>query len=79
MDARRQAKGSRIVSPSFEGYGGDHTENLYEMRNKLSWGDLASMAIAMEILTRPFCASKYLILPIVTWRIVTRNSVVLFE
>ena len=49
VEARRQANGSRIVSPSFEGYGGDHTENLYEMRNKLSWGDLASMAIAMEI------------------------------
>ena len=49
VEERRQAKGSRIVSPSFEGYGGDHTENLYEMRNKLSWGDLASMVIAMEM------------------------------
>ena len=58
VDARRQAKGSRIVSPSFEGYGGDHTENLYEMRNKLSWGDLASMAIAMEIFDSPILCQQ---------------------
>ena len=58
VDARRQAKGSRIVSPSFEGYGGDHTENLYEMRNKLSWGDLASMAIAMEIFDSPLLCQQ---------------------
>ena len=53
VEARRQANGSRIVSPSFEGYGGDHTENLYEMRNKLTWGDLASMVIAMEMFESP--------------------------
>ncbi|MSR34408.1 MAG: hypothetical protein EXS12_06375 [Phycisphaerales bacterium] len=53
VDVRRQAKGSRIVSPNFEGYGGEHTENLYLMRDKLSWGDLASMAIAMEIFDSP--------------------------
>lgn len=53
VEARRQAKGSRVVSPNFEGYGVEHTENLYMMRSSLSWGDLAAMAIVMEIFDSP--------------------------
>jgi hypothetical protein len=49
VDARRRANGSRVVSPNFEGYGTNHSENLYAMREQLSWGDLAAMAIAMQI------------------------------
>ena len=53
VEARRKAKGSRMATASLEGYGGDFTETLYSQRDKLRWGDLAAMTLAMDLLDDP--------------------------
>lgn len=53
VEARRSAKGSRIVSASLEGYRSGHTETLYAQRDTLRWGDLAAMVLAMDIVDDP--------------------------
>jgi len=53
VEARRKAKGSRMATASLEGYGGDFTETLYAQRDKLRWGDLAAMTLAMDLLDDP--------------------------
>lgn len=50
VEARRNASGSRIAMASLEGYMADHSETLYSQREKLRWGDLAAMTLAMELL-----------------------------
>ncbi len=43
-------KSRKKVSPDFSGFGGGFTENLYQSRDSLVWGDLAAMLIALEVL-----------------------------
>ena len=50
VEARRNANGSRIAAASLEGYMADHSETLYSQRDKLRWGDLAAMTLAMDLL-----------------------------
>jgi hypothetical protein len=43
----------RIYSPDFEGYGNEFSERLSFHREKLSWGDLAAMALALDAVAVP--------------------------
>ncbi len=43
-------KGRKKVSPDFSGFGSSFTENLYASREQLTWGDLAAMLIALDML-----------------------------
>ncbi len=43
-------KGRKKISPDFSGFGSGFTENLYASRDKLVWGDLAAMLIALDLL-----------------------------
>jgi len=58
VKARREAKGSRIATASLDGYGGDFSETLYSQRDKLRWGDLAAMTLAMDLLDDPAMRKK---------------------
>jgi hypothetical protein len=59
LDLERFIEGStggedrRIYSPDFEGYGNDFSERLSIHRPKLTWGDRAAMALAIEALAVP--------------------------
>ncbi|MSR40523.1 MAG: hypothetical protein EXS10_01270 [Phycisphaerales bacterium] len=49
-ELEQRVKARKKVSPDFSGFGSDFTENLYEVRNSLVWGDLAAMLIALDVL-----------------------------
>jgi len=51
IDAR--TKGRKQASPDFTGYGDGFTETLYQVRDRLSWTDLAAMALALDVLAEP--------------------------
>jgi len=51
IDAR--TKGRKKASPDFTGYGDGFTETLYQVRDRLSWTDLAAMALALDVLAEP--------------------------
>jgi hypothetical protein len=48
IDAR--TKGRKKASPDFTGYGDGFTETLYQVRSRLSWTDLAALALALDVL-----------------------------
>ncbi len=43
----------RIYSPDFEGYGNEFSERMSGHREKLTWGDRAAMALAVDALAVP--------------------------
>jgi hypothetical protein len=51
IDARTQ--GRRKASPDFTGHGGEFTESLRQVRDRLNWTDLAAMALALDVLADP--------------------------
>lgn len=53
LESKIRSEGRRTYSPSFEGYSGNFTESLYQMRDELKWGDFAGMLLACDMLEQP--------------------------
>lgn len=53
LESRIKSEGRRTHTPSFQGYSGEFTESLYQLRDQLKWGDYASMLMACSMLEQP--------------------------
>lgn len=49
LESRVRSEGRRTYTPSFQGYSGEFTESLYQIRDELKWGDYAAMLLATDM------------------------------